>query len=156
MPADSVWVWLSALVLYDFCYYWAHRCGHEIGLFWAAHVVHHQSEAFNLSTALRQTSTGTLSFVFYLPMALLGWLMEGRAIGRWLEFGRLAATPLLPALAARWFDVEALPPLATASMVAIGALSAALLLWTIARRPRPAAAGAAHESGSMIATRSPT
>lgn len=101
MPADSVWVWLSALVLYDFCYYWAHRCGHEIGLFWAAHVVHHQSEAFNLSTALRQTSTGTLSFVFYLPMALLGWLMEGRAIGRWLEFGRLAATPLLPALAAR-------------------------------------------------------
>ena len=66
-------VWLLALLLYDFCYYWQHRMGHEINLMWAAHVVHHQSEHYNLSTALRQTSSGALlSWLFYVPMALLG------------------------------------------------------------------------------------
>jgi alkylglycerol monooxygenase len=51
-------VWLLALVFYDFCYYWLHRAGHRRWLFWAAHVVHHQSQDYNLSTALRQTSSG--------------------------------------------------------------------------------------------------
>lgn len=67
------WGWLLALVFYDFCYYWLHRAGHEVALFWAAHVVHHQSQDYNLSTALRQTSSGALfGWVFYLPMALAG------------------------------------------------------------------------------------
>jgi alkylglycerol monooxygenase len=62
-----------ALVFYDFCYYWLHRAGHEVALFWAAHVVHHQSQHYNLSTALRQTSSGALfGWIFYLPMALAG------------------------------------------------------------------------------------
>ncbi|MBK5377406.1 sterol desaturase family protein [Pseudomonas sp. TH43] len=73
LPADSVWVWVLAFVLYDFCYYWLHRMGHERNILWAAHSVHHQSEEYNLSTALRQTSTGfLLGWVFYLPMAVLG------------------------------------------------------------------------------------
>lgn len=67
------WVWLLAFVLYDLCYYWSHRIGHERNLFWASHVVHHQSEEYNLTTALRQTSSGfLLSWIFYLPMAVLG------------------------------------------------------------------------------------
>src|SRR6476660_4516761 len=57
LPQDSVLVWIGALVAYDFFYYWHHRMGHEVAVLWAAHVVHHQSEAFNLSTALRQTSS---------------------------------------------------------------------------------------------------
>jgi len=62
-----------ALVFYDFCYYWLHRAGHVVALFWAAHVVHHQSQHYNLSTALRQTSSGALfGWVFYLPMAVAG------------------------------------------------------------------------------------
>ncbi len=62
-----------ALVFYDFCYYWLHRAGHEVALFWAAHVVHHQSQNYNLTTALRQTSTGFLfGWIFYIPMALAG------------------------------------------------------------------------------------
>ncbi len=70
-------LWLFALLLWDFCYYWAHRFGHEVGLFWAAHAVHHQSEDYNLSTALRQTSTGFLfGWVFYVPMFLLGIPVE--------------------------------------------------------------------------------
>ena len=65
--------WLLALLFYDFCYYWLHRAGHETAIFWAAHVVHHQSQDYNLSTALRQTSSGALfGWVFYLPMAVAG------------------------------------------------------------------------------------
>src|SRR5215471_15918911 len=63
--------WIFAFVLYDLCYYWQHRFGHTVGLFWASHVVHHQSEEFNLTTALRQPGTGSFTnWVFYLPMAL--------------------------------------------------------------------------------------
>jgi sterol desaturase/sphingolipid hydroxylase (fatty acid hydroxylase superfamily) len=77
LPANSVWVWISALLLYDFCYYWLHRAGHEVNILWAAHVVHHQSEDYNLSTALRQTGSGVLlGWLFYLPMAIIGYPME--------------------------------------------------------------------------------
>jgi alkylglycerol monooxygenase len=77
MPADSVWVWISGLLLYDFCYYWLHRMSHEVNVLWAAHVVHHQSEDYNLSTALRQTSSGALfGWIFYVPMAVLGFPLE--------------------------------------------------------------------------------
>ncbi len=77
LPSASVWVWVVALLLYDFLYYWLHRMGHKTNLLWAAHVVHHQSEQYNLSTALRQTSTGPLfGWIFYLPMALLGFPLE--------------------------------------------------------------------------------
>lgn len=74
---DAFWMspagWLLALVFYDFCYYWLHRAGHEVAVFWAAHVVHHQSQDYNLSTALRQTSSGALlGWIFYLPMAVAG------------------------------------------------------------------------------------
>ncbi len=73
LPVDSVAVWVGALLLYDLCYYWLHRAGHRVGVFWAAHVVHHQSEDYNLSTALRQTSRGALlGWIFYLPMAVIG------------------------------------------------------------------------------------
>ena len=62
-----------AVLLYDFCDYWLHRVSHESALFWAAHVVHHQSRRFNFSTALRQESAYALSgWPFFLPMALVG------------------------------------------------------------------------------------
>lgn len=70
---SSIPLWILALVLYDLCYYWAHRMYHEVNVMWASHVVHHSSEYYNLSTALRQTSTGALfGWVFYLPLAVLG------------------------------------------------------------------------------------
>ena len=76
-PDNAFWTqwygWLLALVFYDLCYYWLHRAGHEVAVFWAAHVVHHQSQDYNLSTALRQTSSGALlGWVFYVPMAVAG------------------------------------------------------------------------------------
>jgi sterol desaturase/sphingolipid hydroxylase (fatty acid hydroxylase superfamily) len=77
LPTDQWWVWALAIVAYDFCYYWNHRLGHESAVFWAAHVVHHQSQEYNLSTALRQTSSGALlGWIFYLPMAIVGFPTE--------------------------------------------------------------------------------
>ncbi|MBO9480707.1 sterol desaturase family protein [Salinisphaera sp. G21_0] len=73
LDSNALWVWVLGFVLQDFFYYWNHRKGHEINLLWAAHSVHHQSEEYNLTTALRQTSTGFLfSWVFYVPMAIVG------------------------------------------------------------------------------------
>lgn len=76
-PGVGFWTtpagWLLALVFYDFLYYWNHRLGHTVAVLWAAHVVHHQSQDYNLSTALRQPGTyPLLGWVFYLPMALAG------------------------------------------------------------------------------------
>ncbi|OGB13872.1 MAG: hypothetical protein A2W72_05685 [Burkholderiales bacterium RIFCSPLOWO2_12_67_14] len=77
VPDTGFWTtlpgWLLALLFYDFLYYWNHRLGHTVAVFWAAHVVHHQSQDYNLSTALRQPSSyPLLGWVFYLPMALAG------------------------------------------------------------------------------------
>ena len=70
----SPWAWLALLFLDDFCYYLYHRASHRVNFFWATHVVHHQSEEYNLSTALRQSGlTGLTSWLFYLPIALLGY-----------------------------------------------------------------------------------
>jgi sterol desaturase/sphingolipid hydroxylase (fatty acid hydroxylase superfamily) len=68
------WGWILMLVIEDFTYYWFHRISHESRFFWASHVVHHSSQKYNLSTALRQTWTGSfLSFVFWLWLPLLGF-----------------------------------------------------------------------------------
>lgn len=65
--------WLIALLVYDFFYYWFHRISHERQFFWGSHVVHHQSEDYNLSTALRQTSTSFFTtWIFYVPCFVLG------------------------------------------------------------------------------------
>lgn len=105
LPADNAWVWIGALLLYDFCYYWLHRAGHEVGILWAAHVVHHQSERYNLSTALRQTGSGALfGWVFYLPLAVLGVPLEVFAVVAVIDliYQYWIHTELVPKLG--WFD----------------------------------------------------
>jgi len=72
LPDKGLGIWLIALVAYDFSYYWFHRVSHEVNLFWAAHVVHHQSEDYNLGTALRQSGSGLFGFVFYIPWLYIG------------------------------------------------------------------------------------
>jgi alkylglycerol monooxygenase len=65
--------WVVAFVGVDFLYYWWHRLSHEVNVLWAAHVVHHQSEDYNLAVALRQAVLTSWSAIpFYLPLALLG------------------------------------------------------------------------------------
>ncbi len=69
------WAWIACFVLDDFNYYVFHRTAHRVRWFWAAHVNHHSSQHYNLSTALRQTWTGffSLGFVFRLWPLLLGF-----------------------------------------------------------------------------------
>jgi alkylglycerol monooxygenase len=78
VPALSpAWKWMAAIVLFlgvDCCFYWQHRFAHLWSVPWAAHVVHHQSEEFNLIVALRQSAFEEyLLAAFYFPMALLGF-----------------------------------------------------------------------------------
>lgn len=73
MDANSPLVWVFAFIVYDFFYYWFHRMSHERQIFWASHVAHHQSEDYNLSTALRQTGTGAfITWIFFIPVFLIG------------------------------------------------------------------------------------
>lgn len=74
--SEQTFVWVLCFILYDLLYYWKHRLGHEVSLLWAAHVAHHQSEDFNLGTALRQTSVDCFGFVFYLPLFLIGFPLQ--------------------------------------------------------------------------------
>lgn len=69
--------WTAGFLAVDLAFYWSHRKSHEVNLLWAGHVVHHSSEEYNLTVALRQSSLhGLFTWVFYLPLAVLGMPWE--------------------------------------------------------------------------------
>ena len=75
---DLGWTWpviVACFFAEDLAYYWFHRVSHERRWFWASHVIHHSSQHYNLTTALRQTWTGTLGlgFIFWLPLVYIGF-----------------------------------------------------------------------------------
>lgn len=75
---DFGWTWpvmAACFFAEDLAYYWFHRIAHERRWFWASHVIHHTSQHYNLTTALRQTWTGVLglNFIFWLPLVYLGF-----------------------------------------------------------------------------------
>lgn len=73
-PADAWWSWLILFFIDDIAYYWFHRVSHEMRLFWNFHVVHHSSQYYNLSVAVRQSwFSGILHWVFYAPLMLMGF-----------------------------------------------------------------------------------
>jgi alkylglycerol monooxygenase len=68
------WSFILCLITFDFFFYWAHRWGHEMNLFWGAHSVHHQSEEYNLSVALRQSwFHSAVAFFIFLPIPMMGF-----------------------------------------------------------------------------------
>ena len=75
IPMTAVWAWVLVFLLEDMTYYAFHRLSHERRIWWAAHVNHHSSQHYNLSTALRQTWTGGLAgtWALWLPLSLLGF-----------------------------------------------------------------------------------
>ena len=105
MPADQWWTYALLFFADDFAYYWFHRISHEVRVFWASHVVHHSSQYFNLSTALRQTWTPMTYFPFWAPIALLGfkpWMIfTMQAVSLmyqfWIHTERIHKLP-------RWFE----------------------------------------------------
>ncbi len=71
---NTLWTWILLFLAVDFFYYWFHRQSHQINALWAAHIVHHQSEEYNLTVALRQSwFQSGFSWVFYLPLAFAGF-----------------------------------------------------------------------------------
>src|SRR3546814_4464941 len=58
------WAWILCFFLDDLAYYAFHRSAHRVRWFWASHVIHHSSQHYNPSTALRQTWTGFFSLTF--------------------------------------------------------------------------------------------
>lgn len=72
------WAVLICFIADDLAYYWFHRVAHERRWFWASHVVHHSSQHYNLTTALRQTWTGkfSFSFIFSIPVVWIGFAPE--------------------------------------------------------------------------------
>lgn len=85
------WAWMLLFFGDEFSYYWFHRVSHECRLFWASHVVHHSSQRYNLSTALRQTWTGSfMSFIFWLWLPIVGFapvmIMAMKAISLLYQF----------------------------------------------------------------------
>jgi sterol desaturase/sphingolipid hydroxylase (fatty acid hydroxylase superfamily) len=73
-PADAWWTWVALFFVDDLVYYIFHRVSHESRLFWNFHVVHHSSEHYNLSVAVRQSwFSGILHWLFYAPIMLLGF-----------------------------------------------------------------------------------
>lgn len=71
---DSFLSYAVLFIALDFFYYWYHRTHHEIRILWAAHVNHHSSQHYNLSTALRQSWSSVFShWIFMLPLAAAGW-----------------------------------------------------------------------------------
>jgi sterol desaturase/sphingolipid hydroxylase (fatty acid hydroxylase superfamily) len=69
--------WVLCFVAVDLAYYWSHRLSHEVNLFWVGHVVHHQSEDYNLSVALRQGAFQKVLMLWvYLPLAAIGFPTE--------------------------------------------------------------------------------
>ena len=107
------WVFPLCFFAEDFAYYWFHRIGHESRWFWASHVIHHSSQKYNLSTALRQTWTSsiTMNFIFHLPLLLLGFpppmvfFFQGLSLvyQYWIHTEAIGKMP-------RWFEAVANTP----------------------------------------------
>jgi sterol desaturase/sphingolipid hydroxylase (fatty acid hydroxylase superfamily) len=90
--ALGAWSWLVLLFAEDLCYYWFHRLHHEVRVLWAAHVNHHSSQHYNLSTALRQPLlTPFTGPMFWFPLALIGFppwmILTAQAISLLYQFG---------------------------------------------------------------------
>ena len=94
--------WLLCILADDFTYYWFHRSSHTIRMFWACHVVHHSSEHFNFSTAIRN---GWVSYLYkpmyWIPMAIMGFhpLMMLSCLAINNAYGFFCHTTILP-----WWD----------------------------------------------------
>ncbi|HET9075095.1 MAG TPA: sterol desaturase family protein [Solirubrobacteraceae bacterium] len=73
IPTNAWWAWVALFLADEVAYYWYHRLSHTVRIFWASHVVHHSSQHYNLSTALRQPWTPMTYFLFWIPLALLGF-----------------------------------------------------------------------------------
>jgi sterol desaturase/sphingolipid hydroxylase (fatty acid hydroxylase superfamily) len=104
---NASWAIALCFVLDDLRYYWLHRIAHERRLFWATHVVHHSSQHYNLTTALRQTWTGGImnGLIFTTPLVFIGFhpAMIAFAFGLNLIYQFWIHTEIIDKMP-RWFE----------------------------------------------------
>jgi len=67
------WSYILCIIAIDFCRYWGHRIAHENRFWWATHVTHHNSKKYNWSVSFRLSWTQHIKFVFFIPVALMGF-----------------------------------------------------------------------------------
>ncbi len=102
------WAWIVCFIADDFIYYWSHRAAHRVRWFWAEHVVHHSSQHYNLSTALRQpwTYVFTLKFIWFgtwlvllgIPIGMVAFVSALNLIYQfWIHTEAIGRMP-------RWFE----------------------------------------------------
>jgi sterol desaturase/sphingolipid hydroxylase (fatty acid hydroxylase superfamily) len=72
LPAHQWWAWVYAILAVDILFYAEHRAAHRVRILWAAHQAHHNSQTFNLSTAVRQKWNPWWELVMWVPLPLLG------------------------------------------------------------------------------------
>ncbi len=66
--------WIGCMIMVDFTYYWMHRCEHRVRLFWTTHSVHHSSEEYEFSTALRVFwLLDFVMWIFFMPLMFIGF-----------------------------------------------------------------------------------
>ncbi|GIY80122.1 alkylglycerol monooxygenase [Caerostris darwini] len=92
LPWDSVWTWWVAFIVADFLYYWTHRASHEINFIWASHQVHHSSEDYTFSSALRQSVL--LNQILWVP-ALSSSGIDSPASGVFSSFSTKLSVSIL-------------------------------------------------------------
>jgi sterol desaturase/sphingolipid hydroxylase (fatty acid hydroxylase superfamily) len=74
---SSIFLWVALFICTDFTWYWYHRLAHEINVFWAAHIVHHQSEDFNYTVSARITVfQAVLRTGFWCILPVIGFPAE--------------------------------------------------------------------------------
>jgi len=104
----NVWTFPLLILADDFIFYWFHRLSHRTRIWWAAHVNHHSSICYNLSTALRQSWTDDLAFrwAFWLPLSFLGfdprWVLLQKALN--LLYQYWIHTELIDKMP-KWFEL---------------------------------------------------
>lgn len=91
LPADRWWTWVVAVIATDLVFYVSHRAMHRFNLLWTVHAVHHQSEQYNLLVGVRVAWFSVyLSWVFYLPLAMVGMtvpiVLAARGVGAVYQF----------------------------------------------------------------------
>ncbi|GMH82305.1 hypothetical protein TrVE_jg11841 [Triparma verrucosa] len=100
--ATQPFTWWSCLIIADFLYYWFHRFSHQYSWMWTTHAVHHSSEEYNLTTALRQPALDFFAPSFLISSAAAALLFP------WPLFSVHATFNLLYQF---WIHTQLVPPL---------------------------------------------
>lgn len=98
---ETTGFFLLAVLCSDFIWYFYHKYGHRINIFWGAHVVHHQSEDYNYSVALNLTPFQVIFRVLFWSLMPVFGFTPAVVLGTHLVIGLyqfLLHTTLVPKL----------------------------------------------------------